>query len=140
MDIEQLKSEIWYRTSRSGGKGGQNVNKLETKVEAVLHLPNSQAFSPSEKAVLLDRLAYRMSEEGLVAAVNQTERSQLANKILAERKLLALLQKALIPVKKRRLTKVPAGVVRARVEGKKRLSEKKANRRPVNMQRRSNDE
>ncbi len=131
MDIEQIKSEIKYRTSRSGGKGGQNVNKVETKVEAVLDLPNSRAFSAEEKARVLDKLAHRMTAEGLIAAVNQTERSQLANKTLAEKKLLVLLQKAVVQVKKRRLPKVPAYVVRTRIEGKKRLSEKKADRRQI---------
>lgn len=140
MNIEQVKSEIWYRTSRSGGRGGQNVNKVETKVEAVFDVPNSLAFSPEERTILLDKLADRMTAEGLIGVVNQTERSQLANKILAEKKLLALLQKTLVQVKKRRLTKVPAFVVRARVEGKKRLSEKKANRRPVNINRKNNDD
>ncbi len=133
MNIEQIKKELIYRTSRSGGKGGQNVNKLETKVEAVLQLPDSQAFSPEEKTILLAKLAHRMTAEGLVAVVNQTERSQLANKVLAEKKLLALLQKALVQVKKRRPSKVPAHVVRARIEGKKHQSEKKANRRSISM-------
>lgn len=129
MNIELLKSEITYRTSRSGGKGGQNVNKLETKVEAVLELPGSQAFTEEEKILLFKKLAHRISGEGLLTAVNQTERSQLANKILSEKKLLQLLQNALVVVKKRRATKVPARVVHARIEGKKRLSEKKAGRR-----------
>ncbi len=135
MNIELLKSEISYRTSRSGGKGGQNVNKLETKVEAVLDLPGSQAFTEEEKVTVFKKLAHRISGEGLLTAVNQTERSQLANKLLSEKKLIHLLQNALIPVKKRRPTKVPVRVVHARIEGKKRQSEKKADRRKVTGQR-----
>ncbi len=132
MNIEQIRTEIKYRTSRSGGKGGQNVNKLETKVEAVLDVPGSQAFTEVERATVQKKLAHRISDEGLLSAVNQTQRSQLANKVLAERKLIQLLQNALIPEKKRKATKVPARVVHARLEGKKRLSEKKADRRNLN--------
>lgn len=129
MDTERLLQEFTYRNSRSGGKGGQNVNKVETKVEARLEVAVSEALSEEEKALLLEKLAGRISAEGFLSVTNQTERSQLANKQKATEKLLKLVEKSLLKPKKRKRVPVPPEVKAARLEAKKRQSEKKAARR-----------
>ena len=131
MNAEQLLREFSYRTSRSGGKGGQNVNKVETKVEARLELAASTALSEEEKTLVQEKLGNKISAEGFLSVTNQTKRSQLANKELAEHKLLRLIQKALIQPKKRKRAKVPKAVKEARLQAKKRQSEKKAGRRLI---------
>lgn len=133
MDAEQLVSEFVYRTSRSGGKGGQNVNKVETKVEARFDVAASAALSEEEKTLVLDNLAGRITAEGILSATNQTERSQLANKEKAGQKLLAVIQKALIKPKKRKRKPVPPEVKAARLESKRRQAEKKSARRPIDF-------
>jgi ribosome-associated protein len=129
MNPHLLKSEITYRTARSGGKGGQNVNKVETKVEARLDVAASETLSEEEKSLILEKLGGKISAEGILAATNQTARSQLANKQLAEAKLLRLVEKALHRPKKRKVTRVSAEAKAARVQAKRRHSEKKASRR-----------
>jgi len=128
MNVELLKQELSYRTARSGGKGGQNVNKVETKAEALFDVAGSNALNEEEKALVFYNLANKISREGILAVTNQTERSQLMNKTLAEEKLLRYVEKALKKIKPRKPTKVPKSVVIKRLKAKKQTAEKKSNR------------
>jgi ribosome-associated protein len=133
MDLEILIKEMTYRTSRASGPGGQNVNKVESKVEAVLHVDTSTALSEEEKAILKVKLVDRISAEGLVSSVNQTARTQQVNKELAEKKLIKVLENALKPEKKRKIPPIPRSVVEARQEAKKRNAEKKEFRKKPDL-------
>ena len=133
MNIDLLKRELTYRTARSGGSGGQNVNKVETKVEVLLDVAASEVFSDEDKRLIFSSLENKISKEGILSAVNQTERSQLANKILAEKKLVKLVQKALIKEAERKPTMTPPSVVAARKRDKRQTAEKKATRKKVRI-------
>src|SRR5690606_11353016 len=93
--IGNLHPFIRYKTSRSGGSGGQNVNKVETKVELLFDLAAADIFTPAEKERLRRKLSARILAEGLVQVVAQESRSQLENKEIALRKLYELLVNAL---------------------------------------------
>jgi ribosome-associated protein len=131
MDPIILISEIMYRTSRSGGAGGQHVNKVETKVEAVLDLSKTQAVTETERALLFERYASQINSEGQISAVDQTTRSQLENKGRATKKLVQLIQKGLIIKPKRKIPPIPYGVKVKRMEGKRHRSEVKEMRKKL---------
>ena len=121
--LPDLSPEITIKTSRSGGKGGQHVNKVSTKVELAFDLTNTQLLSEEQKALLLGRLSGKLTKDGILLVVSQSERTQLGNKRVAMVKLIELLERNLIVEKKRKPTKVPKSVIEKRLIAKKRRGE-----------------
>jgi ribosome-associated protein len=122
-------SEIQFRFSRSGGPGGQNVNKVSTKVELVYDLAHSSAFDAEAKALIASRLGRHIDSEGLLTVTSQESRSQFQNRRTAVHKLIVLITKALHVARKRKDTKPTHSAVLKRIEHKKK--------RGVTKQRRS---
>lgn len=118
-----------FKTSRSGGKGGQNVNKVSSKVELVLNIKESGLFTDEELQLLNEKLAYRLDQEGCLHVVAQEDRSQLMNKERTIVKLIALIKTALHVQKKRKPTKIPKAVIRKRLDDKLSIAKKKAYRK-----------
>lgn len=122
---EDIVKVVTFKTSRSGGKGGQNVNKVSSKVELILHIDSAGIFTEEERVLLHERLAHRLDQEGKLHIVSQEDRSQLMNKERTILKLIALLKSALHVQKKRKPTKTPKSVIRKRLADKQSVSAKK---------------
>ena len=121
--------EITFQTSRSSGPGGQNVNKVESRVELRWHLMESQVLTDAQKVLILEKLANQLTVDGLLLITAQDDRSQYRNKEIALARFHELLLKSLRRPKPRKATKPNRSAVRKRLEGKKIQGEKKANRR-----------
>jgi ribosome-associated protein len=123
------RSELDMRVSRSSGAGGQHVNKTSSRVEIFWNVLGSRALTDEQRARLREKLASRLTTEGSIRVVASDMRSQSRNRDLAEERLADLVRHALLIPKKRRPTRPTRASKEARLEGKKRLSHKKRERR-----------
>jgi ribosome-associated protein len=128
-DKPLLLKSLLFKTSRSGGKGGQNVNKVSSKVELILNINTAEFLSADEKALLQVRLANKLDQEGNLHVVSQEDRSQLVNKERSLEKLIRLLNEALHIDKIRKASRTPKSVLLKRKSDKQSLSQKKEGRK-----------
>lgn len=133
MKPEDLMPEISFKASRSSGPGGQNVNKVNTKIELRFDVESSKIPTTEEKEIIKEKLANRMNQEGILTVTVQRSRSQLKNKKLAIEKFIVLISDALTPEKPRTATRVPAGTKKKRLADKQKQAEKKKLRKPPEL-------
>jgi len=129
---EFVKS-LSFKTSRSGGKGGQNVNKVSSKVEVIFSVNSATYLTAEEKALLTERLANRIDQDGNLHVVSQEDRSQLVNKERSIDKLIGLLVAALHVNKVRKPSRTPRSVIMKRKSDKQSIARKKESRRRPSM-------
>ena len=129
MDKEKIISELKFKAVRSSGAGGQNVNKVSSKVILSFDLNNSDSLSEEEKALLESKLSSRLTNEGILILNCDEDRSQLKNKEIITKRFLQIITQGLIIPKIRKATKIPKSVIRKRLKDKKSNSETKQNRR-----------
>ena len=133
MDKSIIASEFSFKAVRSSGAGGQNVNKVSSKVVLTFDLINSKGLNDDEKALLQTKIATKLTQEGILILTTEEDRSQLKNKEKVIKKCFKLLENALIIPKERKETKIPRSVKEKRLNAKKVMSVLKQNRKKPNF-------
>lgn len=133
MDNEKIISELSFKAVRSSGAGGQNVNKVSSKVVLTFDLEASQVLSDDEKLLLKENLAARLTSENILILNCDEDRSQLKNKEIVTKRFLEIIKKGLYVPKVRKATKVPKSVIKKRIKDKKNISDLKQSRRKPNL-------
>jgi ribosome-associated protein len=133
MEREKIIAELSFKAVRSSGAGGQNVNKVSSKVVLTFDLKNSQALTEEEKLLLETKLSSRLTTDLVLILNCDEDRSQLKNKEIVIKRFLEIIKNGLIVPKERKPTKIPKSVIRKRIKDKKNVSEVKKNRRKPDL-------
>lgn len=133
MDKEKIISELVFKAVRSSGAGGQNVNKVSSKVVLTFDLNLSQALSEEEKERLTTKLKSKLTQDNILILNCDEDRSQLKNKAIVTKRFLELITKSLVIPKKRKPTAIPKSVVEKRLKDKSAASEIKQNRKKLDL-------
>jgi ribosome-associated protein len=127
-ELSRVEKELVFKTSRSSGPGGQNINKLNTKVAVILDIKNCDCLDSKQKEIILKKLAARLTKDGRLIVESQKFRTQKANRDSAVRKLCEIIQNALKRPKTRKATKPTTAAVKKRLKSKKIKSDLKKQR------------
>lgn len=133
-DESQLISELSFKAIRSSGAGGQNVNKTSSKVELTFNLKDSQSIDEDQKMLLTSHLKSRLTKDHILILQCDESRSQHKNKALVTERFLEIIKQGLIIPKKRKQTKIPKSVKIKRLKTKRQIAEKKATRKPPEIE------
>lgn len=131
VNFDTILLEVYFKTARSGGAGGQHVNKTETKIELYWNINASQAILHKQQFLLLDKLSSKVDKEGILRVVSSKTRSQLQNKEDAIDKFKALILASLEKAAPRIPTKIPKSIIRKRLDDKKKTSTIKQSRKKI---------